>query len=366
MDNENAGGLPASTEKSAPGMNSNESMTVSEFAASLVKKSAPAKVVEPEVTEEVVEEPVPETVEGDKPEGVEQPEEKPETETEEVPSKLEPRTQEKIQKRIDEVIAQKKVAEGKAALLEARIKELEAKASEPKDPPPEPELIPVTSSDPSDLTNKAKTDADLDKLHTDAESVLRTYEANEDAITRAIARDEETVLIDGTEIKVAQLRTMKKLADKHIREHIPARRKFLKERGESVTLARKEFPALFDSRTQEYQELQWVTKNYPQLRAVPSLEYFLGFALEGMAARKARAESLANKPAVKVAAATPPKAAADTSETAAPSNARTQSGATKAKLNAELVKAEKEMDRSGSKEAYQNLLKIQSQLKNLN
>ena len=358
MDKETVGGLPAPTEKSAPGMDNNESMTVSEFAASLQVERSPVKAEAVE-TEEATSETAPDPVEGDKTEGVEQPKEQPEAETEDVPSKLEAKS--KVQKRIDEVVKEKKAAEGKAALLEARIKELEAKAAEPT-PLPEAEIVPVTSNDPTDLAKTAKNDSDLDKLIGDAESVLKTYEDHEELITRAIAREEDTVLIDGVEIKVAQLRNMKKLADKHLKEHIPARRKFLKERGESVTLARKEFPALFDSRTQEYQELQWVTKNYPALRAVPSLEYFLGFALEGMNARKARAEALA-KPAAVAASATPPRAAADTSVTVTPTGAR--SGTAKAKLTAELVNAEKELDRTGSRVAYQDMLKIQDRLSKL-
>jgi len=247
--------------------------------------------------------------------------------------------------------------------LEARIKELEAKASEATPPP---EFIAIPQGDPSNLTTTAKSPADLDKLEQDAQRVLKTYEDNEDAITRAIARDEDRVTIDGQEIAVAQLRTMKKMAERHIREHIPAAHKFIKERTDAVVLAKKEFPALFDTRSAEYQELQWVTKTYPELRRVPSLEYFVGYALEGMAARKAKAEADKAKPVVKAASATPPKSAADTSQSASSVSTRSQGGATKAKLTADLAKAEKAMDLTGSKEDYQNLLKIQSQLKNLN
>jgi len=215
----------------------------------------------------------------------------------------------------------------------------------------------------------AKNDADLDKLDKDARGVLSTYEDNEDAITRAIARDEETVSIDGQDVPVAKLRTMKKLAERHLRDHIPARRKFIKERTEALGAARTEFPQLFDTRTAEYQELEWVKKTYPQLRTVPALERFVGFALEGMAARRKAAEAAkaqAGKAEVKTAANTPPKAAADTTETASQQKPRAQATGEKARLKADLEKAEKELDRTGSSEAYQKMLIIQDRLKKFN
>ena len=352
-------------------------MSVSQFADFLVKQGAekpPAEATEaveevvPEAVEgettEQVESTEAATEEGDKSEGKEQPEDKPKPEDEEVLSKLNPIQKDRIQKRIDKAVLAEKAAEGKAALLEARIKELEAKASEAPPPPP-PEFIAIPQGDPGNLTVTAKTPADLDKLEQDAKSVLQTYEDNEDAITRAIARDEDTVSIGGQDIAVAKLRTMKKLAERHIREHIPAAHKFIKERTDAVVLAKKEFPALFDTRTAEYQELQWVTKTYPQLRGVPSLEYFVGFALEGMAARKAKAEADKAKPA-KTAANTPPKSAADSAATTAQTKPRGTVTADKAKLNAELDKADKEFDRTGSSEAYQKVLILKDRLKKLN
>lgn len=373
MENENEGGLPAPDAQAATGTE-NESMTVSEFAASLVKK-APAKAVadEPkEAAEETesaaeseaqAEEPV--TAEGETEQDNEQPDTEPETEDDkDVLSQLTPKTLEKFQKRTDQLTARAKTAEEKLAAAEAKVKEMEAKAAEPK-PAPEPEIIAITPSDPGDLTGTAKSEADLDKLARDAQSVLTTYENHEDAITRAIARDEPTVTIDGTEVQVAQLRSMKKLAEKHITTLIPAKRKFMAERAQMVTVAKTEFPALFDSRTQEYQELQAIKRQYPVLNTLPGLENWIGFALEGMKARKAKQDAAATaKPAVKPASATPPKAAADSTDTTAQAKSRAQpSGGEKAKLKAELVKAEKEFESSNSKTAYEKVLKIQSRLK---
>lgn len=380
METVQKGGLPAQ-EKSESVMETG-SMTVSEFADFLVKKGAekPAEApkeeaaVEP-AAEEVVKEEAqaepeatePVEAEGEKSEGNEQPEEKPEAEDEEVLSKLDPRTQEKIDKRIGKAVAAKKQAEEKAAALEARLKELEAKASEPK---PEPEVVAVpVVEDPHDLTAKAVKEADLDKLENDARMVVGAYEDNEDAILRAVARDEPTVVIGGEEVSVAKLKAMKKQADKHLRELIPARRKFLKERGQAVEVAKKRFPTLFDSRSQEYQELQAVLRQYPQLRSIPTLETMVGYALVGMASERQAMEAAAKAkatPATKTAAETPPKSGADDKGTTAAAKPKAAAQGEKSRLKAELEKAEKELDRTGSKNAYEKVLILQDRLKKLN
>jgi len=364
MENNNEGGLPAPAAQAATGTEK-ESMSISDYAALLAKPATevvekPDETVAEVATEEVPAEPTP--VEGEQTEGNEQPEEQPETEDEKVLSQLTPKTLEKFQKRTDQLTARAKSAEEQASILEAKVKELEAKVAQPP-PAPEPEVV-VAGIDQSDLTIKATNNAALDKLQQDANAVLSLYENHEDSITRAIARDEDTVNIGGQDMKVAELRAMKKEATKHITQYIPARRKFIAEKTQFDAEAKKEFPSLFDSRSQEYQDLQAIKRQYPALNSVPGLANWIGYALEGMKVRREK-QVAAAKPAAKTAAETPAQSAADTGS-AAPAKSRTQGGGSEVvKLKADLVKAEKEMDRTGSKEAYQNLLKIQSRLKQL-
>jgi len=359
-------------------------MTVGEFAASLVKSmeakatEAPAEETEPtedlpeEATEagaeeseaEVATEVAAET-DDPKPEeeavaGEEQPENAAEGEEKEVLSKLNPKTQEKIQRRIDKVIAEKKSAEDRAVALEQRLQELEAKMAHA---PAEPDVVAISADDPNDRASSAKSEAELTKLERDAHAILRAYNDNEDAILRAIAREDDTVFIEGNEVKVADIRSWKKTAERHLQSHIPARRKFLVERSQAVNETRKIFPELFDTTKPAYQELQGVLKQYPQLRAVPQLEYFIGFALEGMAARRKAAE--AAKPALAKASATPPKAAADSTANASPQKQKQAGGSERQAAQAALEKAEKNFDRSGSSSDYQKVLIAKNKLKSI-
>jgi hypothetical protein len=382
MSKPNGGGLPATTAQAETGTNNDGPLTVGEFAAMLVKKDAEAATTEEQSTEEATEateetseaevqeaETAPEAEkpaesedEGTTEEGAEQPESEPEAEETEVLSKLNPRTQEKIQKRIDKVVAEKKAAESRASELETRMKEIEAKLNEQR-PAPEPEVIPISTADPDDVAAYAKSEAELAKLEHDARIILKTYADNETAVMRAIAQDRDEILIGSSAVNVSDLRDMKKRAEAHLQAHIPARRKFLTERTVAVNETRKIFPDLFDSSKPAYQELQGVLKQFPALRTVPQLEYFIGFALEGMAARRKSAETAKSAPAK--AAAKPPTSAADSGANATPAKAKTAGAGERAKLKADLEKVEKEFDRTGSNESYQKTLILKNRLKQL-
>lgn len=359
-------------------------MDQNQFAEWLVKKSkAKAEPVETKQEEEPIEvtatetaeEPAtaetaePEaTAEGEETKGEEQPEEQPEAAEDEVLSKSDSnkpdkvaKWQEKVQKRINEMTAKNKLLEERAKAAEERAKMLEAQAPQVEEKVIQ-ETIPV--SDPSDFTVKASSEQDLEKLAQDAQTALDTIESSELAIARAAAQGEEDVtLSDGSTMKLADVVRIKRDAKRHLQKWIPERREFLKMREQSVKAVQMIRPSLLDKKSPEYQNLQQFKRKFPAANGLPTLEAMFAYATIGMETVAER-QKKAQEPAVKPASATPPKTGGDTTSAAAPAKARGNLGE-KAKVRAELDKAKKEYDSTGSSEAYARTLTLQSKLKRI-
>lgn len=368
--------LPATTEQSDAGMEGNVSQ--SQYAAQLVEKAMakaaavkteaaseakPADTIEEDnEVEQSTDKPTEVAEEGDKTEGDEQPEEQPDTEEEPVLSKLDPKTQEKIQKRIGKVTARAKTAEERASNAEAKIAELEAKLSSA---PTETEQAPVVvpTDDPTDRTATAKSEDELAKLEQEAQVAIDFVEANHKAITRAIAKDEEVVVIGGREFKADDLLDYSREAKRHIERLIPQRRTFLKERATATSEAKTILPGLFDKSTAEYQEFASFQRKYPAIRSVPGAERLFALAKIGekaMADQKAKATVPTKK-----ASAVAPKAGADTGAAASAAKPRGNASGEVGQLKVQLGQAEKRFEASRSQSDYQQVLILQSRLKKI-
>lgn len=363
--------LPATTEQSAEGMEGNVSQAA--YAAQLVKQAmAKAEAAKPKaqsepaqadtIEEEVAAEAAAETTvaeEGNESEGDEQPEEKPDTEDEPVLSKLDPKIQEKIQKRIGKVTARAKTAEEALSAKEAEIAELKEKLSQA--PEAETASVVVQADDPSDRTVSAKSEDDLAKLEGEAQTAIDFVDRNYKAITKALAKDEEEVVIDGQKFKADDLLNYSREAKRHLERLIPQRRTFLKERAVAASEAKTILPSLFDKSTAEYQEFASFQRKYPASRNLPAFERLFALAKVG---EKALADKKA-KPAVK-ASAVAPKTGADTGASAAASKPRGSSNSEAGQLKVQLGQAQKKFEASGTQSDYQQVLILQSRLKKLN
>jgi len=367
--------LPATTEQSGSGMGG-KFVSESEYAAQLVQQSmAKAKNAKEEqaaetVTAETIEEEVEAeekakteaevAEEGDKAKGDEQPEEQPESEEEPVLSKLDPKTQEKIQKRIGKVTARAKTAEEALEAEKAKNAELLAKLNQA----PAEEVAPVVvpTDDPNDRTAAAKSEEDLAKLENDARNTIEFIEAHDKAITRAIAKDEDTVIIGGREFNVDELRSYGKEAKRHLERLIPQRRSFLKEHATAASEAKAVLPSLFDRSTADYQEFASFQRKNPAIRSVAGGELLYALAKVG---ERYLAEQKAKPATVKKAAATAPKTGADTGTAAATAAPKGKQSGEVGQLKVELGQAQKAFEANPTQNRYQQVLILQSRLKKL-
>lgn len=298
----------------------------------------------------------------DNTDGAEQPEEtEAEPDEDEVLSKSKPndkeqRSIEKMQRRIDKVTAEYK------AQIEALQQEVEQYKANPQTAATA-EAVVVQLDDPGDQTAKAKNEVELEKLAAEAQRALEFYNQNYRAILKAIATDKDTVEIGGQAYRLDEIEKYKSDAEKHLKQYIPRRQEFLRERQKAVAESKAIFPDLFDSAKPQYLAFQAFKRKHRALEAFPLAELYYGLAMEALEGRKAKG----GKPATKPAAATPPKTAGDTGSTAAPapSKAKAVMGE-KARLKAELAKAEKDYDKTGSQDAYSRMLQVQSRLKRIN
>lgn len=385
-DNTQDGGLaavPAETPNQA--MQTGDNVSADQYAAAQAKKmlermakaNPPAEaeleavaedaeaVAEPESgSEEKAPDPAPDDKEQQ--EGGEEPAET----DDEVLSQYEPKTQEKLNKRFKELTRARDEEKAKAEAIaaeKARVQqelemlraELAAKQQEPAQ---DPVVVPV--DDPSDLTAKASTEADLAKVEQEAKATLDFIEDNEALINRAIARDEDTVkLSDGTEYNVQAVLKAKRLAKQQVEKYVPARKGYLQMRNQTVAVAQQKFPALFKRDTPEYQTLQQTLRQYPALRQVPNLELMFGYALTGLQAEAAMVKQAEAAKAVKPASATPAKTGADTTPAVAP--VKPKASSPRKAVEEQLARAEKEFDKDGSDSAYQKVQLLRAKLKQL-
>ncbi len=365
--------LPVTTEAPAQTEGMTESMSVEQFAQHMMATDAKAKAAknepekEPDATEETEEEAKAETeATADQPEEAETEPEQSEEESkaeddEEVlsqpktndPDKLK-KWQENVQKRINSVTAKRKEAEAKATALEAEnatLKEQQGAQSTTNTP------ITVAVSDPSDETQAALSESDLNKLTSDSESALNLIERSRGAILRAMAKDEPTVKIGEESYQVDEVLALEQKARRHLEKLIPQRRQFLKAKEQADTQAKGMYPALFDKKTSEYQQFEAFVRQFPAVSQVPSARLLYGLAMDKLAdLKKPKAE------AKKVE--TPKKASTDTTTSSAASRSK-NSGGEKAQLSKQLEQAEKDFSKSSSQENYARVLTIQEKLKRL-
>lgn len=375
MDNDTkSDALPVTTAAPAQTEGMKESMNVEQLAQFIMASDAKAKTAknepkeEAEVAEETEEEAKadPETT-TDQPEETEsepeQSEEKTKAEDEEEvlskpktndPDKL-TKWQEHVQKRMNSLTAMRKEAEAKAAALEAELNALKEQPATQDASTANPIVVPI--SDPSDETQTALSESELNKLTHDSQSAIDLIESNRRAILRAMAKDEPTVKIGNESYQVEDVLALEQKAKRHLEKLIPQRRQFLKAKEQADTQAKGMYPALFDKKSSEYQQFETFARQFPAVNQLPSARLLYGLAMDKLNdLKKPKAE------AKKVEK--PSKAAADTTTPSATSRAK-NTGGEKAQLTKQLEQAQKDLSKSGSQESYARMLTIQEKLKRL-
>ncbi len=333
---------------------------VQRFAKRMLEKSAPAKEEPKEdaPAETVAEET---TIEAKPEDQAEQTQ--PETEGEaldddaQVLSQFPAKAQEKINKRIAAINAEKKAAEEKAAQLEARTKELEAKLNAAPETPPA--ATDATPTQGGDLAAHINDEAGLQKLAKDAQQALKWVEDNGSKVIKAIANDQATVEIDGKEYSVDDIKAIQRTAAETISKAIPARQAFLQQRQTLVAQARQKFPELFDKTKPEYQQAEFVRRQTPQILSIPNHELLIGYALRGLKAEAAEQEAAAKAKQAKPAEAKPPSLG-DTGAAAPKPKVATGANAT---LKREVEEARKAYESSGSMQDRIHLERLKQRLK---
>ncbi len=259
-----------------------------------------------------------------------------------------------MQKRINSVTAKRKEAEAKAAALEA---ELTALKEQPDTQNATNTPITVAVSDPSDETQAALSESDLNKLTSDSESALNLIERSRAAILRAMAKDEPTVKIGEESYKVEDVLALEQKARRHLEKLIPQRRQFLKAKEQADTQAKGMYPALFDKKTSEYQQFEAFARQFPAVSQVPSARLLYGLAMDKL--NDLKKPKVEDKKVEK-----PAKASADTATASAISRSK-NTGGEKAQLTKQLEQAQKEFNGNRSTESYARVLSLQDQLKRL-
>jgi hypothetical protein len=354
-----------------------ENMSIADYAAADLKRRQEAAKPEPEV-KEAAEETTDDNAEGKasadpevKVEGEEKPAEheaETDPETEDVLSKsnFSPKAKENIRKRIGSYALRTKAAEAKAEADAAEKTRLVAELEQLRQAATAQQpivSIPVTD-DPNDLTAKAATAEEVSKVEADARQTLELIEENELIINRAIAKEEDTVkLSDGTVYNVDSILRAKRQAKAHIEKYVPARKGFIQQRKAALDVARAKFPALFKTDTQEHHAFQSFLQANPGARSAPNIEIMYGYALKGLAGETAAQEAAKKAAKAEPASAQPAKTASDT--TTGSVRKETVGSGPKKVIQDKLLKAEKEMERTGSMEALELVNRLKKQLRSL-
>ena len=211
-----------------------------------------------------------------------------------------PRAIAKMLKRINKLTARAKTAEEMSAKAvsdavaerEARIAELEAKLTQ---------TTPATPANPAEAPVPTSAETPLAHVENAAqlqEEIARAKRIRAWAITHWDGVDPETgdpVEVPdgkgGTRVATAaEIRSHFSRCDEVLNEHAPARAEFLRQRTEQIELARTEYPALFDAKSDEHRLFQQVLQALPEIRRFADPEVFVGEWLEGHRARMQRGE----------------------------------------------------------------------------
>ena len=209
-----------------------------------------------------------------------------------------PRAIAKMLKRINKLTARAKTAEETSAKAvsdavaerEARIAELEAKLTQTTPASPAEAPVPTSAETPlAHVENAAQLQ----------EEIARAKRIRAWAITHWDGVDPETgdpVEVPdgkgGTRVATAaEIRSHFSRCDEVLNEHAPARAEFLRQRTEQIELAKTEYPALFDTKSDEHRLFQQVLQALPEIRRFADPEVFVGEWLEGHRARMQRGET---------------------------------------------------------------------------
>jgi hypothetical protein len=227
-----------------------------------------------------------------------EPEQKAPPEEEDDIAENDPRAIAKMLKRINKLTARAKTAEETSAKAvsdavaerEARIAELEAKLTQTTPASPAEAPVPTSAETPlAHVENAAQLQ----------EEIARAKRIRAWAITHWDGVDPETgdpVEVPdgngGTRVATAaEIRSHFSRCDEVLNEHAPARAEFLRQRTEQIELARTEYPALFDTKSDEHRLFQQVLQALPEIRRFADPEVFVGEWLEGHRARMQRGET---------------------------------------------------------------------------
>jgi hypothetical protein len=227
-----------------------------------------------------------------------EPEQKAQPEEEDDIAENDPRAIAKMLKRINKLTARAKTAEETSAKAvsdavaerEARIAELEAKLTQTTPASPAEAPVPTSAETPlAHVENAAQLQ----------EEIARAKRIRAWAITHWDGVDPETgdpVEVPdgngGTRVATAaEIRSHFSRCDEVLNEHAPARAEFLRQRTEQIELARTEYPALFDTKSDEHRLFQQVLQALPEIRRFADPEVFVGEWLEGHRARMQRGET---------------------------------------------------------------------------
>lgn len=373
-----SGGQPATSENTNVaedngGLSSAD--VVQRFAKRMLEKSAPVKA---EPKEDAPAEDAPEETNLAAEPEAQATKTQPETEGEaldddaEVLSQFPAKAQEKINKRIAAINAEKKAAEEKAAQLEARTKELEAKLNAvPEATQAQSAVQPEVNSLTANINDEAGF-KQLVEAAKEADTALRPIEVrfavaaaslyeSAEAEGRTVTPEELgnlTLSVNGKTVKYSDIEYQRK-AITSVPSAIDARRGFLQQRQTLVAQARQKFPELFDKSKPEYQQAEFVRRQTPQILSIPNHELLIGYALRGLKAEAAEQEAAAKAKQAKPAEAKPPSlgdsgAAAPKPKTALGANAT---------LKRELEEAKKAYESSGSMQDRIHLERLKQRLK---
>jgi hypothetical protein len=153
----------------------------------------------------------------------------------------------------------------------SKIAELEEKLTQPLEEAAPPVVVSPSITNP--LSNVFDNDA-LDMKSQQALQALSWCRRN---------REGGTITQDGKEhdLSAEEVGDIEDRAQAMLISHIPSRKEFIKELKEHETIAREIYPDLFNTKSQEYRDMQTLVKQVPGLLNFPDWRTFAGHFLAG-------------------------------------------------------------------------------------
>jgi hypothetical protein len=235
-----------------------------------------------------------------------------------------------VQKRINKAVAKQKAAEEKAAELEKRLADLEARAAQPVEAPQTAPIV-ADPSNPLAHVNDFKT---LAQEQQQAKEILRLAEfalENEDDSRWT----EAGFQYEGATFSKRQLKDIKLNAKIALEDKVPERARFLQTREQYTQQALETFPELKDKSSAFFQQTQALLRSDPRLSNSVDGLYAACVYQEGLKALEARKAASAKQAKPAKQSATPPA-----SQTAAPAAAASKGRVTDDVVRRRAVEAE--------------------------